>query len=187
LFGEFIQIAFRTGAGKWGAMAGPLSQLRLLIVDDNKQMRTIVGSVLSAAGVGHIHYAQDGRDALGVMDQFPIDCVYVDHEMPVMNGLDFISRVRAQVTQGRFMPLIMLSGHSELAKLNAARDRGATEFLRKPVTPKDILLRLQAVIMQPRMFVSSDSYFGPDRRRRRLKSFAGPFRRNNDCTGLLEV
>jgi two-component system, chemotaxis family, chemotaxis protein CheY len=168
-------------------MAAPLSQLRLLIVDDNKQMRTIVGTILSAAGVGNLHYAQDGRDALEVMDKYPIDCVYVDHEMPVMNGLDFVSRVRAQVTQRRFMPLIMLSGHSELSKLNAARDRGATEFLRKPVTAKDILLRLQAVIMRPRMFVSSDSYFGPDRRRKTLKSFAGPFRRSADAEMVLEV
>jgi two-component system, chemotaxis family, chemotaxis protein CheY len=168
-------------------MAGPLSQLRLLIVDDNEQMRTIVGAVLSAAGVGHLHYAQDGRHALKVIEEYPIDCVYIDHEMPVMNGLDFISEVRAQVTPGRFMPLIMLSGHAEVSKLSAARDRGVTEFLCKPVTARDILLRLQAVIMRPRMFVSSDTYFGPDRRRRTLNSFAGPFRRFNDCADLVEV
>jgi two-component system, chemotaxis family, chemotaxis protein CheY len=121
------------------------------------------------------------------MERYPIDCVYVDHEMPTMNGLDFISRVRAMVTRSRFMPLIMLSGHSEASKLHAARDRGATEFLGKPVTARDILLRLEAVIMRPRMFISSDSYFGPDRRRRRLASFAGPFRRENDHEALVEV
>ena len=165
----------------------PLAKLRLLVVDDNKQMRTIVGAVLSAAGVGHLHYAQDGEDALRVMEDYPIDCVYIDHEMPKMNGLDFISAVRRQVTQRRFMPLIMLTGHSDLPRIHAARDRGATEFLGKPVTARDILRRLEAVIMRPRMFVSSDDYFGPDRRRKRLASFAGPFRRYNDCDELVEV
>ena len=67
-----------------------------------------------------------------------------------MNGLDFIRAVIRLVDSAvRYMPpLIMLTGHSDLKHINAARDLGVTEFLCKPVTAKAILTRLNAVIME---------------------------------------
>lgn len=168
-------------------MAEPLAQLRLLIVDDNKQMRTIIGTVLSAVGVGHLHFAEHGREALRVIEAFPIDVAYVDHEMPVMNGLDFLSAVRAMESGDRFLPIIMVTGHSDRPRLEAARDRGVTEFLRKPVMARDILSRLEAVILRPRPFVISDSYFGPDRRRRRDPAYRGPLRRAEELKTAVEL
>lgn len=168
-------------------MAEPLAELRLLIVDDNKQMRTIIGTVLAAAGVRHLHYAADGKRALEVLAEAPVDCVFCDYEMPVMNGLEFVTRVRAGGANERFLPIVMLTGYSDLAHLNAARDCGVTEFLRKPVTARDVLLRLEAVIMRPRPFVTSERYFGPDRRRQRLRRYAGPLRRRTDTPELVEL
>lgn len=144
-----------------------LRGLKVLVCDDNKGMRTIVGSVLSAAGVGSIHYAGNGREALKVFRQTPIDLAYVDYEMPVMNGLDLIREIRRLEGDERFMPIIMLTGYADAAKVNEAVNRGVTEFLRKPVTARDILLRLQAAILNSRPFVTAGPYFGPDRRRRR--------------------
>ena len=141
----------------------------------------LIGTVLSAAGVGHLHYASDGRRGLEVMTQYSIDLAYVDHEMPVMNGLEFISAVRAMDSSDRYMPIIMLTGHSDIPRLNAARDSGVTEFLCKPVTAKTILTRLNAVIMEPRSFVMSPGFFGPDRRRTRGAGYQGPRRRADEA------
>ena len=100
--------------------------------------------------------------------------------MPTMNGLDFIARVRAQGGEDRLTPIIMLTGHSDMLRLSAARDRGVNEFLAKPVTARNILLRLEAVIMRPRPYVQAPDFFGPDRRRRQSPDYRGPRRRASD-------
>jgi two-component system, chemotaxis family, chemotaxis protein CheY len=162
-------------------MTAGLAALELLVVDDNAQMRTIVGTVLAAAGVRRLRYAPDGRKGLEVVKEGRIDIAFVDFEMPVMNGLEFLSAVRALQTPDRFMPVIMLTGHSDLKRITAARDRGVNEFLSKPVTAKSILTRLSTVILKPRPFVSSPRYFGPDRRRKALDNYHGPRRRAGDA------
>jgi two-component system chemotaxis response regulator CheY len=165
----------------WGKrMAAGLSALRVLVIDDSREMCTIVGTVLAAAGVGHLHYAQDGRRGLEVMANYSVDVAYVDHEMPGMNGLEFIRAVRGMQSEARYLPIIMLTGHSDVKHLNDARDIGVTEFLCKPVTAKAILTRLNAVIMDPRPFVMAETFFGPDRRRTRTGEYDGPKRRAGD-------
>ena len=164
-----------------------LAALDLLIVDDNAQMRTIIGTVLSAAGVRKLHYAPNGLKGLEVLHNTSIDVAYVDYEMPVMNGLDFISAVRAKTTSEKYLPIIMLTGHSDLKRILSARDRGVTEFLGKPVTAKSILARLSTVILKPRPFVSAPHYFGPDRRRKASSDYAGPMRRASDASLVLEL
>jgi two-component system, chemotaxis family, chemotaxis protein CheY len=169
-------------------MTAGLAALDLLIVDDNAQMRTIVGTVLAAAGVRKLHYAPDGRRGLEVLVKTPIDIVFVDYEMPVMNGLEFISAVRALATGERYVPVIMLTGHSDLKRITAARDRGVNEFLGKPVTAKSILTRLNTVIMHPRPFVSAPNFFGPERRRKAAPpDYGGPKRRSGDEHLVLEL
>lgn len=160
--------------------ADGLGALRVLVIDDSRQMCTIVGTVLAAAGVGHLHYAQDGQRGLEVMAEFEIDVAYVDHEMPVMSGLEFVAAVRRMPSAARYLPIVMLTGHADLSHLSAARDAGITEFLCKPVTARAILARLNSVIMQPRPFAMSPSYFGPDRRRTRAPDYNGPRRRLAD-------
>ncbi|MDB5432529.1 MAG: two-component system response regulator [Caulobacter sp.] len=167
-------------------MAKGLAALRILVIDDNAQMRTIVGTVLSAAGVGALHYAPDGRHGLKALVERDIDVVFVDYEMPRMNGLDFLAAARREPTNVRFTPIIMLTGHSDLTRLNAARDLGVNEFLTKPVSAATILGRLNAVIMRPRPFIETAGYFGPDRRRRATRS-CRHYRRAGDAMGAVEV
>lgn len=168
-------------------MTEGLRALSILVVDDNEQMRTIIGTVLSAAGVGRLYYAADGRAGLDSLATYDIDVAYVDYEMPVMNGLDFIARARAQGGETRLTPIIMLTGHSDMMRLSAARDRGVNEFLAKPVTARNILLRLESVIMRPRPYIDAPDFFGPDRRRRQVPGYRGPLRRAADNEGVLEL
>lgn len=164
-----------------------LAALRILVVDDNAQMRTIIGTVLAGAGIRQLHYATTGQQGVESLGKLPIDVVYVDYEMPSMNGLDFLTAARSQSGEKKFVPIIMLTGHSDMLRLNAARDRGVTEFLAKPVTARNILLRLSAVIYHPRDFIRTADYFGPDRRRRELKDHHGPLRRSTDAQAMVEI
>jgi len=168
-------------------MTTGLAALELLVIDDNAQMRAIVGTVLAAAGVRRLRYAPDGRKGLEAVKQGGIDVTFVDFEMPIMNGLEFLAALRSLTTPERFMPVIMLTGHSDLKRITAARDAGVNEFLGKPVTAKSILTRLNTVITKPRPFVGAPRYFGPDRRRRTQEDYAGPLRRASDDHAVLEL
>lgn len=66
-----------------------------------------------------------------------------------------------------------------------ARDAGVTEYLIKPCSAKQILSRIRAIIENPRPFVKTDQFFGPDRRRQKKKDFKGEDRRGaeNPQTG----
>jgi DNA-binding response OmpR family regulator len=77
----------------------------------------------------------------------------------------------------------MISGYTERAKIEAARDAGVNEFLAKPVTPQSLISRITEIIERPRAFVKTESYAGPDRRRRQTGNFFGPGRRANDPPG----
>jgi CheY-like chemotaxis protein len=168
-------------------MAEPLAALRILVVDDNPQMREITCAVLKAAGVNDIHTAQDGNRGLKKLSELNFDCIFTDFEMPVMNGIEFVQRIRSEKAAHRFTPIIMLTGYSELNHIKLARDSGVSEFLRKPVTAREILMRLEAVILRPRPFVNSREYFGPDRRRVRRDDYPGPHRRAKDKSQLVEL
>lgn len=158
-----------------------LGNIRILIVDDNPQMRTIVGTVLSGAGVRNLHYATTGKEGLSRLRDLDIDVVFVDYEMPAMNGLDLIAGARKLAGEKRFTPIIMLTGHSDMIRLSAALNLGVNEFLAKPVTARNVLKRLEAVIFHPRDFIETATYFGPDRRRRPASpQYAGPLRRRAD-------
>lgn len=157
-----------------------LSALTILIVDDNDQVRSIVGTMLKSVGVVNIHYAKDGPSALQTVRCLPVDICFIDHEMPGMTGVDFIAAVRALDNDKKFMPLVMMTAHSDMRRLNAARNAGVSEFLAKPLTADAVVARLKAVLMQPRPFVKAAAYFGPDRRRRAQPGHVGPFRRVAD-------
>jgi CheY-like chemotaxis protein len=164
-----------------------LAALTMLVVDDNEQVRSIVGVLLQAAGVLDVHYAKDGVQALEAVRRFPIDIAFVDHEMRGMSGLDFIVAVRDLDSEKRFMPLIMMTAHSDMARLNAARNAGVSEFLAKPITADAVMARLRAVLMQPRPFIKAPAYFGPDRRRKARPEHQGPFRRIADKKDVLAL
>jgi two-component system chemotaxis response regulator CheY len=78
----------------------------------------------------------------------------------------------------------MSTGHTEKHVVDAARDAGINEFLVKPITANSLFSRIAKIVEQPRAFVRCESYFGPDRRRRNIESYAGPWRRHDDFQDL---
>jgi two-component system chemotaxis response regulator CheY len=156
-----------------------LENLRVLVVDDNRNMRTIVSALLKGLGVVHVRAAQDGGQALKVLADWAADVAIVDFRMDPMDGVTFTQTVRRDPDNiNPFLPVIMLTGYSAKGRVLEARDAGVTEMMSKPVTAKALVARLNAVIMNPRPFIRTRTYFGPDRRRRRDPEYRGPERRN---------
>jgi DNA-binding response OmpR family regulator len=76
-----------------------------------------------------------------------------------------------------YVPIIMLTGHSEKHRVVRARDAGITEFLAKPISATALYERILNLVANPRPFIRTKTYFGPDRRRNAGANYLGPERR----------
>jgi two-component system, chemotaxis family, chemotaxis protein CheY len=158
-----------------------LELLKILLVDDSPHIRTLLAEILRAIGIQHLFEAGDGSEALELLRRQPVDIVFTDLAMAPMDGVDLTRLIRrAPDSANAMLPVVMITGHTTLRRLQAARDAGVNEMLAKPLTARGVLDRLKRVIEQPRPFVRTDDYFGPDRRRRNDPAYAGPLRRSSD-------
>jgi len=159
----------------------PLGTLHLLLVDDNANMRSIVAAMLKSIGIGRLSEAEDGTQALEILREQAIDIAIVDFRMQPMDGVQFTRSIRwDEDSPNPYLPIVMMTGHSELFRVTDARDAGVNEFVAKPVMIQALMKRLEAIILRPRLFVRSDDFFGPDRRRTHRLDHDGPFRRATD-------
>ena len=168
-------------------MSYRFDRLKVLVVDDNQHMRTLVGAILQAFGIKTVYEVGSAEAAWSELLVNPVDLIIVDWVMDGMSGLEFTEKVRtAPDSPNPFVPIIMLTGHTNAQRVQAARDAGVNEFLAKPVSSKAILSRLVSVIEHPRPFVRTKVYFGPCRRRRREGVYHGPERRSAELAGSTE-
>ena len=159
--------------------------LKVLIVEDNQHMRSLLRSLLNSVGIREIAEANNGASALDVLSDRKCDLILSDLAMKPMDGITFSTRVRTgERSPNPFVPIIMITGHTEKHRVEAARDAGVTEFLVKPITAQSLFSRLAEIVERPRAFVRCDGYFGPDRRRRNIEHNAGPWRRHDDFQDL---
>lgn len=155
------------------------ARVRVLVVDDHDHMRRILATVLRGIGVQEIQEADNGEEGLRQLASFRPDLVILDLAMPGLDGVEFAWRARRDLKVERQVPMIMVTGHSGLTQVLAARDAGIDEVLTKPLTARGLLQRIEAVIQSERPFVIADSYIGPCRRRLRAEHY-GPWRRVDD-------
>jgi DNA-binding response OmpR family regulator len=157
-----------------------LKGLQVLLIEDNINMRDMIRSVLFELGIRNIAVAHDGDSALREMKTNTVDLVLCDWVMKPINGPMFVKRIRrGKDSPNQYIPIIMLTGHTDLDKVYEARDIGVNEFLAKPFTANKLYTRIKSVIENDRKFVKTASYFGPDRRRSRDKVFNGKNRRKS--------
>jgi CheY-like chemotaxis protein len=154
------------------------NKLRFLVVDDNPHMRRILRTLLQGFGAREVHEAADGAAGLEAFNQFTPDIVIIDWAMPIFDGLEFTRMIRQPDTNASpFTPIIMLTGHSERKRVTAARDAGVTEFMVKPISPKALHQRIINIVANPRRYIKTKTYFGPDRRRNNAANYSGLERR----------
>ncbi|MGH6828674.1 MAG: response regulator [Rhizomicrobium sp.] len=161
-----------------------LEKLRILVVDDNVHMRKLVITILQALGAIHLLEAESGEKAWAVLAAQNPDVVILDWVMEDMSGLALARTIRTDPkAPNPYVPVIMLTGHTQTARVREARDAGINEFIAKPVSLKTLMSRLAAVIDNPRPYVRTRAYLGPCRRRRNL-DYEGPERR---ATGTIQA
>lgn len=155
-----------------------LAKICILVVDDNRFMRDVVRNILHGFGARNVVEATDGAEALEQFNAHAPDVVILDWVLPVLDGIEVLQMIRNRKSSPNpFVPVIMLTAFSERRHVIQARDAGVTEFMIKPVSPKALYERVAAVLLKPRDFVETRTFFGPDRRRFVHPDYPGEDRR----------
>jgi len=161
-------------------MAYDLSQLKVLVVDSNRQSYQILLSILAAMRVEQVHSVETIKEAARELRNWSPDLVITELQVDDEDALEFFRRVRQGDNESDpFVPVILLTGRTEVARIREARDTGVNEILAKPVAAAGLYDRIVEIIENPRPFVRTKSFFGPDRRRRN-KAFEGEGKREGD-------
>jgi two-component system chemotaxis response regulator CheY len=165
-----------------------IGDIHVLVVDDNKQMRFLLRCLLRAGGITDVSEAETASDAFGIMGCRPVDLIIVDWMMQPIDGLAFTRMVRWDAkSPNPYVPLLMLTAHTETSRVAAARDAGVSGFVKKPISARVLFDRMTSALTDTRLFIKTDSFMGPDRRRGAAADYAGPFRRDSDKQGALDT
>ena len=106
--------------------------MRALIVDDSRAVRMMMRRALSECGFDDFAEAGDGQEALDALESGSLpDVAFVDWNMPVMNGIEFLKALRAE-PEGKGPNVIMCSVENEPARIIEALEAGADEYIMKP-------------------------------------------------------
>lgn len=118
----------------------------ILIVDDSAAIRKILQRVLRQAEIpmDQMHEAGDGAQALATLKEHKVDLILSDINMPNMDGLEFLTRLKGD-EQLKRVPVIMVSTEGGQAKVLQAVQLGAAGYVRKPFTPEEIRDKLQGL------------------------------------------
>ncbi len=117
---------------------------KILIADDSGSIRQMLAFVLTQAGF-EVESAQDGQDALLKIQGFTPDLVITDLNMPNINGIELVKRVRA-LANFRFIPILILTTEGQEELKQAGKAAGATGWLVKPFQPEKLLAVVKKVL-----------------------------------------
>jgi two-component system, chemotaxis family, chemotaxis protein CheY len=163
------------------------NRLCFLVIDDNIHMRRILRTLLHGFGTREVHEAEDGAAGMEAFIKHTPDILITDWAMPIFGGLELTQTIRQPgANSNPYVPIIMLTGHSEKQHVVLARDAGVTEFLAKPISAKSLYDRIVNVVANPRPFIKTKTYFGPDRRRHVIPNYVGTERRKGGKADIIK-
>jgi len=117
----------------------------VLVVDDDKILREIIGTNLELGGFTVIS-APDGPTALALLDDRTPDVVVLDVVMPLMDGYATLGRIRRHATASHIPVIVLTSGGADTAEPVKSLEAGADDFIAKPFSPQEMLARVRAKV-----------------------------------------
>jgi len=162
-------------------MAYKLNNVACLVVDGNANHLQLIKETLRPLGISKITECTTAKEALTFLENNVVDIIFTEWHMDgEMDGIGFVEWIRKNpASKNVFVPIVMVTAQSEEWKVIKARDAGITEFLVKPYSANTMARRITVVIEQPRTFVRTDEFFGPDRRRHKIFNYTGTERRKD--------
>lgn len=122
-----------------------VTQLEILVVDDDPSLREVVRYALAREG-WTVHEASDGQEALEAADRLAPDLLVLDVMMPELDGLEVCRRVRVHSD----VPIVFLSSRAEEIDRVLGLELGGDDYLPKPFSPRELVSRIKAVMRRAR-------------------------------------
>ena len=125
-------------------MGHEIDELRVLVVEDNLQQRTMIRMMCKELGISQVFTANDGKEALDFLGSCEdlVDVVICDWKMPRMTGIELLQQVR---TVDPDLPFLMLTGLANADSVIAARESGVSAYLRKPFSAEQLEQKIRAL------------------------------------------
>ncbi len=122
-----------------------MSNLFILIVDDSPTMRRIIKNTLERLGHKESVEAGNGKEALQQLKEYPINFVITDWNMPEMNGLEFVTELRA-TPEFESLPVLMITTRGMKDDVLQAVQAGVNNYIVKPFTPETLEQKIQKLL-----------------------------------------
>jgi two-component system chemotaxis response regulator CheY len=122
-------------------MGLPPKEIKILLVDDQPLIRKIVRDILAQLGYMNVEEAENGQDALEKLKAKKFDLIFLDWNMPVMQGIDVLRELR-KMPAYKDTPVIMLTAEAEKEKVITAIQEGVTNYIVKPFKPATLKEKL---------------------------------------------
>lgn len=121
-----------------------LSDMRVLVVEDQSDARALLRGMLMNFGITQIFEAADGKEALVFTDTAleMIDLVICDWNMPRLSGIELLRQMRSVSPD---MPFLMLTGRGDIESVAAAKSSGVTAYICKPFSPAGLEAKLRVI------------------------------------------
>ncbi len=122
----------------------------ILIVDDSNPMRAVIKKVIRASGfnVGTFFEATDGSEALSVLDENWMDLVLTDYNMPDMDGLALLKKMKEDEFM-KTIPVVMVTTEGSHERVDTFMAQGAAAYIKKPFTSEAIRQTLNSLLGEP--------------------------------------
>ena len=167
---------------------GATAEPHLLVIDDDVRLRDLLQRFLASNGY-RVSAAADAADARALMKSMAFDLFIVDVMMPGENGLDLTRSIRAQTQT----PILMLTARGETEDRIAGLEHGADDYLSKPFEPRELVLRVSALLRRaapPKQSAHGDVKMGDavfDPQRAQLRRKGKPVKLTSSEAVLLQL
>lgn len=142
-----------------------LRDLVILVADPNSYVRRVVHGMLRGFGANKILEVEHSISLFQTLSGQKIDILLCDTRLPPHGGLMLTRTIRRNAqNQNRTMPILLMSSETSETTIKNARDAGANMVVAKPMSPTSLYDRLGWIAFNPRPFIDTATYFGPDRR-----------------------
>jgi DNA-binding NarL/FixJ family response regulator len=126
--------------------AEPITDARILVVDDQEANVVVLRALLAQAGYRHVRAITDPRTAVATFREFDPDLVLLDLLMPYLDGFGVMAQLRTLLPPGSFLPILVLTADMSADVKRRALAEGATDFLAKPLDTIEVLLRIRNLL-----------------------------------------
>ena len=142
-----------------------LKGLVFLLADSNAYFSRIVVGLLRSFGANNVAEVRNSYDAIRTLNGQKVDILLCDDKLPPHGGLQVAHAIRRKAdNENRNVPILIMAGDTRESIVKISRDAGANMVIAKPLSPTSLYDRLTWIAFNPRQFVDTETYFGPDRR-----------------------